>query len=193
MKTCGCGRSFTDRGFMKHFNVCQRLQTLDELLAYGAVVQGGTEDCWMWARDASKYGKTPNGRAHRVAYRLAFGVDPDDQLVRHTCDRPGCVNPGHLVLGTHSDNTRDAVERSRHYTPFGDTDKRPTPPTGNDHYTRRDPDLGWRQVEYMFLAKLLSGQLGSKARAKWSYLLDKENPEAPEIVSIACAESRPNG
>jgi hypothetical protein len=37
----------------------------------------------------------------------------DKLFVCHTCDVRRCVNFDHLYLGTHSDNTRDAVERDR--------------------------------------------------------------------------------
>jgi hypothetical protein len=34
-------------------------------------------------------------------------------VVRHKCDRPGCVNIDHLETGTYSDNNQDAVRRGR--------------------------------------------------------------------------------
>lgn len=33
--------------------------------------------------------------------------------VRHKCDRPGCINPSHLELGTRQDNVNDMLARNR--------------------------------------------------------------------------------
>ncbi|WP_404989435.1 HNH endonuclease [Caballeronia sp. LZ003] len=55
-------------------------------------------------------------RAHRLAYANAHGLGLEDikgAVVRHTCDNPSCVNPHHLVLGSHFDNAQDRVERDR--------------------------------------------------------------------------------
>ena len=34
-------------------------------------------------------------------------------VVRHTCDNRKCVNPEHLVIGTHQDNMDDMKKRNR--------------------------------------------------------------------------------
>ena len=54
--------------------------------------------------------------AHRLAYCLAAGVEPNQikgMVVRHRCDNPGCINPEHLELGSTQDNMNDMTERGR--------------------------------------------------------------------------------
>lgn len=79
----------------------------------------GEDICWDWphARDRDDYGvKTVDGRQWRVprlSYMLATGTDPGELHVRHSCDRPPCFRPSHLLLGTNLDNVADKVERGR--------------------------------------------------------------------------------
>ena len=79
-------------------------------------VEGG---CWEWqaGKFTTGYGQfgldKKQRTAHRVSYELANGPIPDGLLVRHACDNPGCVNPAHLLLGTHKDNTWDMILRGR--------------------------------------------------------------------------------
>lgn len=76
-------------------------------------------DCWEWLSSVSNagYGRFTIGRktmsAHRVSYAIAVG-DPGDSLVCHKCDNPSCVNPYHLFLGSHKDNTTDMIAKGRH-------------------------------------------------------------------------------
>lgn len=87
-----------------------------------------TDYCWEWTAALSPprpghigYGVIGRGgrgsgniRAHVLSYELHSGQPiPDGQVVRHTCDNPPCVNPDHLVLGSFSDNMRDAAKRKR--------------------------------------------------------------------------------
>lgn len=85
---------------------------------------GGSESCWLWLANTnggtiseSAYGRFKvdgrNRLAHRVAWELIHGSIPNGLWVLHRCDNPKCVNPGHLFLGTRSDNMRDAGRKGR--------------------------------------------------------------------------------
>ncbi len=85
-----------------------------------------TPTCWLWT--GSLRGHTRNGisywygqmwvngrqiGAHRVSYEVFKKVNPGKFFVCHKCDNPQCVKPGHLFLGTNSDNILDAVKKGR--------------------------------------------------------------------------------
>ncbi|RON52897.1 hypothetical protein BK666_02000 [Pseudomonas frederiksbergensis] len=77
-------------------------------------------ECLIWTGSTlgkHKYGGLKVGRtmlyAHRLSYELSKGPIPEEMLVMHTCDRPACVNPDHLVLGTQKDNMDDMYAKGR--------------------------------------------------------------------------------
>jgi len=53
---------------------------------------------------------TPISRVYHEKYK---GKIPKGHMVRHTCDNPACINPSHLLAGTHQDNVDDKVRRGR--------------------------------------------------------------------------------
>lgn len=116
-------------------------------------VERHLEGCWLWVgrRDSAGYGVIGVGgggahtwyteRAHRVAWLLAYGTIPEGLIVRHrVCDNPPCCRPDHLALGTHADNSADALEHG-------------LIPRGDQHPYRRRPELV-RWGEQHNLAKL---------------------------------------
>jgi len=74
-------------------------------------------DCWEWTgcRHPEGYGRfNPYGEiinSHRFIFELEGSDIPSGMIVCHHCDNPPCVNPDHLYLGTHMDNTRDKINR----------------------------------------------------------------------------------
>lgn len=82
------------------------------------------DGCWLWnkALDDKDYGKASLNNpkrtigAHRLSYAafnggVLLGVTENGKriVVRHQCNKPPCVNPGHLLIGTDIDNANDKV------------------------------------------------------------------------------------
>jgi hypothetical protein len=83
---------------------------------------------WKGGKFANGYGqvrvwgmKSPQ-KAHRVAWLLAGRDIPDGMILMHKCDNRLCCNLAHLRLGTHQENTQDAIQKGRFQT------KRPRTP-----------------------------------------------------------------
>lgn len=90
----------------------EALQRIDELIEVSAT------GCWLL--DYGLVGGYPRvtigsrrRRIHQLLWELLRGPIPPGLLLRHTCDVRRCVNPAHLVLGTHQDNMDDMVSRGR--------------------------------------------------------------------------------
>lgn len=80
----------------------------------------GHSECWYWrgAQNRQGYGESgaPDHKAHRLAWRLFRGEIPAGMNVLHRCDKPYCVNPDHLFLGTQKDNVQDMIQKGRRHT-----------------------------------------------------------------------------
>jgi hypothetical protein len=87
------------------------------------VNENGCHICTSHAKNKGGYAVFKNPRKpqsklliHRFVYSENYlnGNDiPDKLLVRHKCDTPACINPEHLELGTHLDNSNDKIQRGR--------------------------------------------------------------------------------
>lgn len=51
--------------------------------------------------------------AHKASYLLHNGEVPPYKILRHTCHEPLCVNPSHLIIGTHCENSQDMIAGGR--------------------------------------------------------------------------------
>ena len=78
--------------------------------------------CWNWTagKDRNGYGKYSLGVgkmifAHRFSWLIANQQDwPNDKPVaRHLCNNSSCVNPEHIVPGTHKENAADCYAAGR--------------------------------------------------------------------------------
>ena len=78
-----------------------------------------TNSCWLWTGPISTNGyglfcfNSKITRAHRFSFTISKGEIPKDKIICHKCDIPLCVNPDHLWLGTHADNTADKMKKGR--------------------------------------------------------------------------------
>lgn len=111
-----CGKYVVTLGCKPYHKVMPRWsQTLEE--RFWSKVQK-TATCWLWTELKNKKGygliriQGKNKMAHRISYELV-NAPLNENIVRHTCDTPACVNPAHLLPGTHAQNVADMDSRGR--------------------------------------------------------------------------------
>lgn len=83
--------------------------SVEERITYYTKMGEGAA-CWGWvgAKDQFGYAQIRNGACTSRVSRLLAKPLPS-QVVMHTCNNAGCVNPEHLRCGDHSTNNIDAV------------------------------------------------------------------------------------
>ena len=104
------------------------MQTLERMAKYIEVDPETKCTIWSGGKDQDGYpmfwyeGKTE--RASRALWKLIYGYIPEGLIIRHKCDNPACLNILHLELGTHKENTGDALARGRMLGPVKVTEEK---------------------------------------------------------------------
>lgn len=129
----GCRRTYAAKGYCSlHYNRWRRTgdpltpakpdrrgMSLEDHVNVVRDMTAGPMACWPFTQ---AFGTTGYGRfmhdgvmrpAHVWAYELEHGSLATGLVVRHHCDNPPCMNPLHLVSGTHQENMDDKVRRNR--------------------------------------------------------------------------------
>ncbi len=84
--------------------------------------------------------------AHRMAWEECIGPIPEGMQVLHRCDKPACVNPEHLFLGTNKDNVADRVRKGRSSRRFGQLNPAAKISDDERHWLRKTVLAGATQV-----------------------------------------------
>lgn len=91
-----------------------------DMQRFWSKTRSGTDGCIEWTAAKKSYGYGVFNRdgkhtilAHRMAWILEYGNLPDDSVIMHRCDNPGCVNVKHLMIGSHADNVADKIAKGR--------------------------------------------------------------------------------
>jgi hypothetical protein len=94
------------------------MKTLEQRFLSKVIIPRDRNACWEWLGSKSRgYGqigyKYKLMSAHRLSFLMFNGNLIDGLVVMHTCDNPCCVNPNHLIQGTHKQNMQDCANKGR--------------------------------------------------------------------------------
>jgi hypothetical protein len=94
----------------------------------------GQNGCWEWTacKERDGYGRFKGmvgtvvyNKAHRFSWAYHSNSEiPPGMMVCHSCDNPGCVNPGHLWLGSAKENVNDMDFKRRRNARLGELSAR---------------------------------------------------------------------
>lgn len=101
----------------------ERRDVLRDIYFNQYVDKGSSDECWEWKgqRSSGGYGRFSKRfdkkyifLAHRMAWMFKYDSPiPKGLICCHSCDNPPCVNPLHIIIGTHKHNSEQAVLKRR--------------------------------------------------------------------------------
>lgn len=115
---------------------------------------GRRGDCWWWEGSVDKNGygwfwaEGATVTAHRFSYELANGPISEGLQILHSCDQPTCVNPDHLLAGSHKQNVEERWERN--------------PAWGESHHRCKYSDDDIREIRRLAGEGLTYAQIGER-------------------------------
>lgn len=95
-------------------------QTMEQRFWSKVTVPDTWDGCWLWTGAVNGNGYGYLGRpgknngheyAHRYSYMLHKGKIPPELEISHLCNVRNCINPDHLEVSTHRDNSRYSMTR----------------------------------------------------------------------------------
>ena len=126
-----CNSKYYAKGFCsKHYQLFKRHNNLEGIKPHASVEERfwrfvdkkANNECWNWTGNiCAGYGRISLGAkkdgaigSHRFSWELHNKQSiSDGMVVMHSCDNPKCVNPNHLSIGSHKDNTQDMIAKGR--------------------------------------------------------------------------------
>lgn len=111
--------------FINTYNVIKTVDIIelsesDKSRFWSKVNKNTDNGCWLWSGklNFSGYGTFQYQKlsmpAHRLSYFLEYGKFDYNNPICHKCNNRGCVNPGHLYVGSYQDNARDVIIDGTH-------------------------------------------------------------------------------